>query len=138
MTYNSNTVSNTLYPRPLYALYIGPNNNETGHLIFKLSTIQKLTTMKYQTVPVPENLFETINETDLFTIKIQINHSDGNRFTAQNNHFDNTKDDGQAQSNDVDKSEDESYDELNSSRQIDCIKSNTMFHQENQFLLTVG
>ena len=38
----------------------------------------------------------------------------------------------------MDNSEDESYDELDSSQQLSCMESNTMFHQENQILLTVG
>ena len=37
MTYGNNARSNTLYPRRFYALYIGPNNNDDGHLIFRLS-----------------------------------------------------------------------------------------------------
>ena len=56
MAYNNNAGSNTLYPRTFYALYIGPNDNDIGHLIFKLSTQQLLTTMRYQSVPVSENL----------------------------------------------------------------------------------
>ena len=70
MAYDNNVRSNKLYPRILYALYIGPNNNGTGHLIFKLSTKQILTTMKYKPVPIPEDLIKTINEPDSFTTKI--------------------------------------------------------------------
>ena len=66
MAYDTNTGSNTLYPRTFYALYIGPNNNGIGHLIFKLSMKQILTTIKYQPVSMPENLFEAIDETHLF------------------------------------------------------------------------
>ena len=88
--------------------------------------------MKYQPVLVPENLFKTINETDSFITKIQINTSDSNCFIARDDHFDNTKDDGQTRSNNVDNSEDESYDELDNSQQIDCMELTRMFHQENQ------
>ena len=62
--------------------------------MFKLSMTQLLTTMIYQPVPVPKNLLKTINETDSFTTKIQINQFDSDRFTAQYNHYDNTKDKG--------------------------------------------
>ena len=117
----------TLYT--LYTLYIEPNNNDIGHLMFKLSTKQILTTMKYQPVPVPENLFNTINETNSFTTKIQINQFDSDRFIAQDDHFDNTGDEGKTQSNNVDNSEDESYDELDSSQQLDSMESNIIFHQ---------
>ena len=37
----------------------------------------------------------------------------------------------------MDNSEDESYNELDSSQQLDCMKSNTMFHRDNQILLTM-
>mmetsp|Transcript_38260 Transcript_38260/g.43175 ORF Transcript_38260/g.43175 Transcript_38260/m.43175 type:complete len:111 (-) Transcript_38260:36-368(-) len=37
MAYDNNAKSNALYLRIFYALYIGPNNNGAGHLIFKLS-----------------------------------------------------------------------------------------------------
>ena len=89
-------------------LYIGPNDNGIGHLIFKLSTKQILTTMKYQLVPTPENLLKTINEMNSCTTKIQFNHFDSDRFTAQDDHFENTKDEGQTQSDYMDNSEDES------------------------------
>ena len=94
--------------------------------------------MKYQPVPVPENLFKTINDTDSFTTKIQINQFDGDRFTDQDDHFDDTENDGRTQGNKVDNSEDKSHDELDSPQQLDCTELNRMFQQENQTLLTVG
>ena len=93
--------------------------------------------MKYQPIPVPENLFKTINATNSSTIKIQIKQFNSKRFTAQDDHFDNTKDEGQTQTNDVDNSEDESYNELENSQQLDYIESNMMFHQRNRILLVV-
>ena len=89
MAYNNNTRSNILYPRIFYTLHIGPNDNGTGQLIFKLSTKYILPTLKYIPVPMPENLIEVINEME--------------------DHFDNTQDDGQAQCDDVNNSEQESY-----------------------------
>ena len=53
-------------------LYIGLNNNGIIDSIFKLSTKQLLTTMKYHSVSVSENLFKIINEKDSFTTKIHI------------------------------------------------------------------
>ena len=38
MAYNTNAKNNILHPRTFYAWYIGPNDNNIGHLIFKLST----------------------------------------------------------------------------------------------------
>ena len=50
MTYNNNANNKTLYSRTFYALYIGPNDSGTGHLTFKLSTKQILTTPKYKPI----------------------------------------------------------------------------------------
>ena len=116
MVYNTKTGSNTLYPRTFYALYIGLNDNGIGHLIFKLSTKQILTTIKYQPVSMPGNLFKTTNGIDSLTTKIQINYFDSDQFTAQDNHFNNTKDEGQTQSIDLNNFEDECYDALVSSQ----------------------
>ena len=66
-----------------------------GHLISRLSTKQTLTTMKYKPVPVPKNIFKTINEKDAYTTKIHINRFDDDHFIGQDDHFDDTKDDGQ-------------------------------------------
>ena len=70
MAYNNNARSNTLYPRTFYALYIGPNDNGASHLIFKMSTKQILTTLKYKLVPMSEDLIEAINKMDTFTTSI--------------------------------------------------------------------
>ena len=61
-----------------------------------------------------ENLFKTINKKDTFTTKIQINRFDSDRFIGQDDHFNDTKDDGKTQSNKVDDSEHENHDEFNS------------------------
>ena len=62
MVYDVNANSKILYPRIFYALYIGPNDSGTGHLIFKLSTKQLLTTSKYKPVSMPEDLFKATNK----------------------------------------------------------------------------
>ena len=94
MAYNTNTGTDILCPITFYVLHIGPNDNGIGHLIFKLSTRQIVITMKYQPVPVSENLIKAINETDPFTNKIQIDHFGSYYFTAQDNHSNNDKIDG--------------------------------------------
>ena len=74
MDYDTNTGNNTLRPRTFYVLYIGPNDNSIGHLIFKLSTKQISITINYQSVPVPDDLIEAINKIDSINNKIQIDH----------------------------------------------------------------
>ena len=46
MAYNTIADNSIFYPRTFYALYIGSNNDDIGHLICKLSMKQILTTMK--------------------------------------------------------------------------------------------
>ena len=80
IAYNTNTGNNTLHPRIFYTLYIGPNDDSNGHLKYKLFIDQILATKKYQSVPVPEDLIEEINETDSYDNKFQVNHFDSKVF----------------------------------------------------------
>ena len=57
-----------------YALYIKPSDNNSGHLIYRLSTGQILVTKEWQSVPVSEDLIEAISKTDSYNNKIQVNH----------------------------------------------------------------
>ena len=91
-----------------------------------ITVLQILTTLKYKPVPMPENLIEVINEMDSFTTIIQINHFDNDHYTTQEDHFDNAQDDDQAQYDDVDNSEHESYNELDRSQQKDGIEHTGM------------
>ena len=50
IAYNTNNVNNTLRPRIFCALYIGPNDDSNGYLIYKLSTDQILVT--YNQIPI--------------------------------------------------------------------------------------
>ena len=115
MAYDNNASNKVLYPRTFYALYIGPNDSSTGHLIFKLSTNQILTTPKYKPVTIPDDLIEAINKMDTFTNKIQINYFDSDHYIAEEDHFDNTQNDNQEHCDDTDNSEHERYDELDNS-----------------------
>ena len=56
IAYNNKAGNNTLHPKVFYILYIKQNGDSNDHLIYKLSKDQILVTMKYQSVPVPEDL----------------------------------------------------------------------------------
>ena len=58
IAYNGKASNKTLHPRTLYALHIGPIDSDTGHLVFKISTEQLLTTPKCKLVPIPEDVFK--------------------------------------------------------------------------------
>ena len=51
--------------------------------------------MRYQAVPMLVDLIKTINETNSFTNKIQIDHFGSGNLTAQDDHSNNNEDDSQ-------------------------------------------
>ena len=97
---------------------------------------QIVVTMKYQSIPVPKNLIETMNKTGSSDSKIQINHFDNNQSIIRDDHSNNNNNDSQTPSNDKDNSEDGSHGELNCSQQLKNLKSNKIVHHEDQVILT--
>ena len=69
---------------------------------------------------------------------IQVNNFDSDHSIVQDDHSNNNDDGGRIHSNDKDDSEDESYDELDGSQQLNDMESNKIVKQENHNLLTVG
>ena len=122
IAYDTNTGNNTLRPRIFYELYIGPNNEGNGHLIYKLSIDQILVTMKYQSVPIPEDLINTMNKIDSSDNKIQIDHFDSDQSIVWDNHSNNNDNDSQTPNNDVDNSEGGSHGKSDSSQQLNDLK----------------
>ena len=118
-------------------MYIRPNNDGNGHLIYRLSTDQILVTKEYQSVPVPDDLIKTISKTDSSDNKIHVNHFDGDHSIVQNDHSNNNDTEGRINSNDKDDSEDESYDELDGSQQLNGMESNKIVKHGNHNLSTV-
>ena len=54
----------TAHPRIFFALYIGPNNSGTGHIVFKLLTNQLVTAPNFKPKPMAEDIVEVVNEMD--------------------------------------------------------------------------
>mmetsp|Transcript_55032 Transcript_55032/g.61536 ORF Transcript_55032/g.61536 Transcript_55032/m.61536 type:complete len:406 (+) Transcript_55032:52-1269(+) len=100
VAYDNRIENKTLRPRVFYALYVRPNNDDNRHLIYRLSTDQKLVTKEYQSVPVPEDLIEAISKTDSYGNKNQVNRFDNNHSIVQNYHPNNNNDYGCIHSND--------------------------------------
>ena len=92
--------------------------------------------MKYQSVPVTEDLIETTNKTDSSDNKIRINHFDIKKSIIRDNHSNTNKYDSQTPNNNKDNSEDKSHDKLNSSQHQEHLKSNEIVDHENQSILT--
>ena len=138
MVYDNYNENNTLGPKIFFALYIRLNDHSNSHLIFKLSTKQILATINWQPIHAPGDLIEAINEEDLFNNKIQTNYFDSDHFILQDNHSDKYRDDIQNHFYNENNSEDENYDELDNSQQINDMESNTIIDQEDQVLLVEG
>ena len=71
-TYDNKVEYKTLRPRAFYALHVKPNEEGNRHLIYRLSIDQIVVTKDYQTVPVPEDLVDTICESDPYENKYQV------------------------------------------------------------------
>ena len=92
ITYNSNVGNKTLRQKAFYVLYVKLNEEGNRHLIYRLATDQIVVTKNYQTVPVPENLVDTICETDPYENKSQVNDVDtiySKVYDDQSNNYDN-------------------------------------------------
>mgnify|MGYP005669607397 CR=1 FL=1 len=83
MVYNVTANNKSLHPRIFYALYIGPNDSSTGHLVFKLSMKQLITTPKCKPVPMPEDIIQAVNEMGTITNKIHLDHFDSDQHIVQ-------------------------------------------------------
>ena len=110
-------------------LYVKPNDDGKSHLIYKLSMNQILVTMKYWSVPVPEDLNSSDN-------KIQINHFNIKQAIVWDDHSNNNEYGSQTPSNDKDNSENGSHGELDSSQQLGDLKSNKIVNHEDQVIMT--
>ena len=64
LAYNNKAKNNTLHPKVFYALYIQPNGDNNGHLIYDLSRDEIIDTTNYQSLPVPTDTFEPTNRTE--------------------------------------------------------------------------
>ena len=62
MAHDVTSSNNTTDLRAFFALYIGPNDSDTGHIVFKLSTKRLVTTPKYKPNPMAEVIDEVVNK----------------------------------------------------------------------------
>ena len=68
IVYNNKVGNKTLCPRTFYVLYVKPNQESNGHLIYRLDMDQIVDTKNYQTIPVPEDIDHMfINDEDQYT-----------------------------------------------------------------------
>ena len=62
MVYNVTSSNKTTDPRAFFALYIRPNDNGTGLIVFKLATKRQVTTPKCKAKPMAKDVVEVVNE----------------------------------------------------------------------------
>ena len=68
IAYDNKIGNKILCPRTFYALYVEPNQEDNGHLVYRLDKDQVVVTKNYQTVPVPEDIDHTsVNDEDQYT-----------------------------------------------------------------------
>ena len=84
--------------------------------------------MKYQSVPVPEDLIELINKTDSSNNKIRMDHFDIEQSIVRDNCFNNNEYDSQTSNNNKDNSEDVDIDELDNSQHLDYLIMKTKLY----------
>ena len=61
MAYNVTADNKTTTPRAFYTLYIGPNDDGTGHQVFKMSTRRMVTTPKCKPISMPDDVIQVVN-----------------------------------------------------------------------------
>ena len=64
IAYDNKFRCKTLHLRAFYTLYVRPNEESNWHLIYSLSTDQIVITKEYQTVPIPEDIGDTLCKSD--------------------------------------------------------------------------
>ena len=127
--------NNTLHPKMFYPLYIEPNDDNKGQLIYDLSTDKIVVTIKYQSVPVPGDLIEPINKIDSSNNKIHVYHFDIKQFTVQQNYSNNNDYESRTPNNNKNNSEDRNTDELDNSQHLDDLILDKIVDHEDQIIL---
>ena len=61
MAYGVTSSNKTTDPRAFFGLYIGPNDRDTGHILFKLATKRPVTTPKCKLEPMVEDVVKVVN-----------------------------------------------------------------------------
>ena len=119
-----------------YSLYIKPNDDNNGHLIYDLSTDKIVVTMNYQSVPVPKDLIKAMNKTDSSNNKIRIDHFYIEQSIVQENYSNNNDYKSHTPNNSKDNSEDGNTDELDNSQHPDDMILDKIVDHKDQIILT--
>ena len=87
-------------------MYIKPNGDNNGHLIYDLLRDKILVTTNYQSVPIPVDLFEPTNRTESSNNKMQVDHFNIEQSIVQMDYPNNNKYKSRTPNNNKDDSED--------------------------------
>ena len=89
IAYDNKVRYRTPHPRAFYALYVRPNEEGRGHLIYRLSTDKIVVTKEYQTVPLPEDIGNTLFESHPCKNKSQVKNVDTIISSIHNDQYNN-------------------------------------------------
>ena len=138
IAYDNKVWYKTLHPTIFHALYIRPNDVDNWHPLYILSTDQIIVTKEYQSVPVSNDLFETMNDTRSYDNRIQVIHLKDDYSTVQDNHSSKYNKECHTHINDSNGSEDKSQDESDRPSQLNSMDSNKIVNQGYKILLPMG
>ena len=62
LTYDVQSNNKASKLRAFYALYIRPNDGDTGYSVFKLSTQSMIVTPRCKPISIPDNVIEAVNQ----------------------------------------------------------------------------
>ena len=102
IAYDNKVRYKTLHPRTFYALYVKPNEEGSGHLMYRLSTDQIVVTKEYQTVHLPEDIGNTLFESHPCINKSQAKNVDTIISSIHNDQCNNYNNNDQTSINDED------------------------------------
>ena len=136
IAYDNKARNNTLHSKLFYLLYIKPNDDKNGQLIYNLSRDKIVVTINYQSVPVPTDLLEPTNKIDSPNNNIQNDHFDVNHSIVRMDYSNNNEYKNINPNNNKDDSEDGDTDESDYSRHLDDLMPDKIVDHEDQVMLT--
>ena len=118
-----------------YALYIKPNGDNNGQLIYDLSRDKIIVTTNYQSVPVPSDLFGPTKRTESSNNKIQVDHLYIKQSIVQMDYPNNKECKSRTLNKNKDDSKDGDTDELGNSQHRDDFILDKIVYHEDQIIL---
>ena len=131
IAYYNRARNNTLHQKLFYVLYIKPNGDNNGHLIYDLSRDKIVVTTNYKSVPVPVDLFEPMNRIESSNNKIQVDSFNIKQPMIQMDYPINNECKSRSPNNNKGDSEDGDTNELGTLHYLDDLMMDKIVDHEN-------